>query len=224
MSSQHSSEEHNHHPDYLAHHFKSMDQQTSAGKLGMWIFMGQELLFFSGLFCAYGYMQYMYPDMVADSKRFMDWRLGGINSIVLLVSSLTMSLCVRSARLNQRNSSIRFLALTMLCGIIFLMIKGFEWVTHFHEGLYPGRYFNPLSDLNIVDNTSHVFFSLYYIMTGMHGMHIVVGLGLMVWLMIRSFRNEFNHENYVSLENTSLFWHFVDVVWIFLYPLLYLSK
>jgi cytochrome c oxidase subunit 3 len=212
------------HPHYLAHHFKNMSQQTSAGKLGMWLFMGQEILFFSGLFCAYGYVQYMYPDMLTDAKRFMDWRLGFINTIILLLSSLTMSLCVRSARLNQKKMSIRFLLVTMLCGSLFLGIKAYEWLAHFHEGLYPGRYFQPIAELGITHSTAHVFFGLYYVMTGMHGLHIIVGLGLMAWLLRRSLRNEFNHENYVSLENTSLFWHLVDIVWIFLFPLLYLVK
>lgn len=218
------SDDHQNHPPYLAHHFKSMDQQTSAGKLGMWVFMAQELLFFSGLFCAYGYVRYMYPSMVQEAQKFMDWKLGGFNSIVLLVSSLTMSLCVRSARLNNRVSSIRYLLLTMLCGLIFLGVKAYEWGMHFHEGLYPGKFFNPIPETEITSSTAHVFFGLYYVMTGMHGLHIIVGLGLMVWLLIRSKRGEFNHENYVSLENTSLFWHLVDVVWIFLYPLLYLAK
>ena len=134
-----SSETHEHsaeHPHYLAHHFKNMEQQTASGKLGMWIFMGQELLFFSGLFCAYGYVRYLYPSMVADAQKYMDWRLGGLNSIILLISSLTMSLCVRSARLNDRNTSIKYLLTTMLCGILFLVIKACEWGMHFHEGLF----------------------------------------------------------------------------------------
>lgn len=216
--------EHSDHPHYQAHHFKSMDQQTASGKLGMWIFMGQELLFFSGLFCAYGYVRYMYPDMLRETQKYMDWRLGGINSIILLISSLTMSLCVRSARLNNKASSIKYLLVTMLCGVMFLIIKGYEWGSHFHEGLFPGRFYNPDEAVVITSNMAHVFFGLYYTITGMHGLHIVVGVGLMIWLLIRSLKGEFNSENYVSLENVSLFWHLVDLVWIFLYPLLYLAK
>lgn len=212
------------HPEYLAHHFKTMDQQTSAGKLGMWVFMAQELLFFSGLFCAFGYVRYMYPNMVFEAQKFMDWRLGGVNSVILLISSLTMSLCVRAARSNHKIQSAKYLLLTMACGLAFLIIKGVEWGMHFHEGLYPGKYFSPVAETGITDSTAHVFFGLYYVMTGMHGLHIVVGLGLMTWMLMRIFKGEFNHENYVSLENTSLFWHLVDIVWIFLYPLLYLSK
>ncbi len=217
-------QEHLEHPPYLAHHFKTMDQQTSSGKLGMWIFMGQELLFFSGLFCAYGYMRVLYPDMVAESLNYMDWRLGGINSIILLISSLTMSLCVRSARVNNTNLSIKYLWATMTCGLAFLIIKGYEWSSHFHEGLFAGKFYSPNAEVEITSHTAHVFFGLYYVITGTHGVHIIVGLILMVWLLIRLKRGDFNSENYVSLENTSLFWHFVDVVWIFLYPLLYLAK
>ena len=222
-----SSETHEHsaeHPHYLAHHFKNMEQQTASGKLGMWIFMGQELLFFSGLFCAYGYVRYLYPSMVADAQKYMDWRLGGLNSIILLISSLTMSLCVRSARLNDRNTSIKYLLTTMLCGILFLVIKACEWGMHFHEGLFPGRFYSPDAEVTLTSHTSHIFFGLYYTITGMHGLHIIIGVGLMTWLLRRSLKNEFNSENYVSLENVSLFWHLVDLVWIFLYPLLYLAK
>ncbi|RDB36158.1 cytochrome c oxidase subunit 3 family protein [Spirobacillus cienkowskii] len=212
------------HPKYLAHHFKSMEQQTSAGKLGMWVFMGQELLFFSGLFCAFGFVRSMYPEMVAQAQTSMDWRLGGINSIILLISSLTMSLCVRSARSNNKNATVKFLLATMACGFLFLTIKAAEWGMHFHEGYYPGKYFNPIPEAPVQDMHAHIFFGLYYVMTGMHGLHIVVGLGLMMWMLVRTLKNEFNSENYVSLENTSLFWHLVDIVWIFLYPLLYLAK
>jgi cytochrome c oxidase subunit 3 len=212
------------HSQHLAHHFKSMHQQTAAGKLGMWIFMAQELLFFSGLFCAFGFVRYMYPSMMAQAQTSMDWRLGGINSVILLISSLTMSLSVRSARSNNRCGTIRYLVLTMICGVAFLLIKATEWSMHFHEGYYPGKFFHPLPDAPVQDSMAHVFFGLYYVMTGMHGLHIVIGLGLMCWLLIRASRGEFDSENYVSLENTSLFWHLVDIVWIFLYPLLYLAK
>lgn len=212
------------HPKYLAHHFKTMEQQTSSGKLGMWVFMAQELLFFSGLFCALGYVRLMYPDMIKQVHHTMDWRLGGINSVILLISSLTMSLCVRSTRLNQRATSIKYLLITMLCGVVFLGIKGYEWGTHFHEGLYPGKFFDPEPSLHITSNVAHIFYGMYYVMTGIHGLHIIVGLGLMTWMLIRLLRAEFNFEHYVALENTSLFWHLVDIVWIFLFPLLYLAR
>jgi cytochrome c oxidase subunit 3 len=212
------------HPKYLAHHFKTMEQQTSSGKLGMWVFMAQEMLFFSGLFCAFGYIRVMYPEMIKQVNPTMDWRLGAINSVILLISSLTMSLSVRSTRLNQRETSIKYLLATMLCGVVFLVIKGYEWGTHFHEGLYPGRFFNPEPALHITSHVAHTFYGMYYVMTGIHGLHIVVGLGLMTWMLVRLLRAEFNFENYVALENTSLFWHLVDIVWIFLFPLLYLAR
>jgi len=218
------SEEMTDHPKYLAHHFKTMDQQTSSGKLGMWVFMAQELLFFSGLFCALGYVHLMYPDMIKQVQPTMDWRLGGFNSIVLIISSLTMSLCVRATRLNQRTASIKYLLVTMVCGLIFLGIKAYEWTTHMSEGLYPGKYFDPDPHLHITSGAAHIFYGMYYVMTGIHGLHIVIGLGLMIWMLMRLKKNEFNSEHYVSLENTSLFWHLVDIVWIFLFPLLYLAR
>ncbi|MBX9703430.1 MAG: cytochrome c oxidase subunit 3, partial [Silvanigrellaceae bacterium] len=139
-----------------------------------------------------------------------------------LVSSLTMGLCVRSARLERQKESRILLLLTMFCGVLFLCIKGYEWHHHMHEGLFPGRFYNPHHDLQLHTQMAHIFFGVYYTMTGMHALHIVVGLGLMVWMLVRINRREFNYENYIALENTSLFWHLVDVVWIFVYPLIYL--
>ena len=135
-----------------------------------------------------------------------------------------MGLAVRSARSNDKKGTIRFLVSTMFCALLFLTIKGLEWKMHFAEGYYPGKFFHPVPGAEVQDPLAHIFFGLYYVMTGMHGLHVVVGFGLMTWLLIRTMRNEFNSENYVALENTSLFWHLVDIVWIFLYPLLYLAR
>ena len=211
------------HPKYLAHHFKTMDQQTSSGKLGMWVFMAQELLFFSGLFCALGYAHLMYPDMIKQVQPTMKWHFGAFNSVVLMVSSLTMSLCVRSVRLNQSSAAIKYILVTMGCGVIFLLIKVYEWWSHMAEGLYPGKFFDPNPHLGITSGAAHIFYGLYYVMTGIHALHIVIGLGLMSWMLWRLKNAEFNSEHYVALENTSLFWHLVDIVWIFLFPLLYLA-
>lgn len=217
------SDQHSDHPKYLAHHFKTMEQQTSSGKLGMWAFMAQELLFFSGLFCALGYVHLMYPDMIKQVQPTMEWRLGATNSVVLMVSSLTMSLCVRSARLNQTSASIKYIIATMACGVLFLVFKVYEWWSHMSEGLYPGKFFDPDPHLGITSGAAHIFYGLYYVMTGIHGLHIVIGIGLMGWMLWRLTKSEFNSEHYVALENTSLFWHLVDIVWIFLFPLLYLA-
>jgi cytochrome c oxidase subunit 3 len=212
------------HPAYLAHHFKTMDQQTSSGKLGMWVFMSQELLFFSGLFCAFGYVRYMYPEMLLEAQGTMDWVIGGINTVVLLVSSLTMSLCVHATRSLQYEKAKKFLIITFLLGFTFLCIKGSEWAHHMHEGYLPGKYFSPHVDALVQNPLAHIFFGLYYVMTGMHGLHVIIGLGIMIWMYTRIRKKEFNRDHYVALENTSLFWHLVDIVWIFLYPTLYLIK
>lgn len=212
------------HPKYLAHHFKTMDQQTASGKMGMWVFMAQELLFFSGLFCALGYVHLMYPDMIKQVQPTMEWRLGGTNSIILMISSLTMSLSVRATRVNDRNNSIKFLIATMACGVAFMVLKIYEWWSHMAEGLYPGKFFDPDPHLGITSGAAHIFYGLYYVMTGIHGLHILIGIGLMGWMLWRLFKNEFNAEHYVALENTSLFWHLVDIVWIFLFPLIYLAR
>jgi cytochrome c oxidase subunit III len=213
---------HHNHPHYLAHHFKTMDQQTSSGKMGMWLFMAQEMMFFMALFGGFFYMRFMYPEDVTAAQMSMSVPLGILNSVILLFSSLTISLCVYYTRLHKYGLAKFFILVTMLCGAVFLSIKGFEWYHHIHEGLLPGRYYHPEDPFYKNILMAPMFFGLYYVMTGMHGLHIIIGLGLMTWMYRRIAKQEFNFEHYVALENVSLFWHLVDIVWIFLFPIMYL--
>jgi cytochrome c oxidase subunit 3 len=248
------SSEHDHHPPYQAHHFHSMDQQNASNKLGMWAFLVQELIFFGGLFMAYIAMRYFYGDtftMVQD-KGLLSVNMGFTNTIVLLTSSLTMALAVREAQLTpieqneeadkHRKNMMILLLVTAVCACIFLVIKYFEYSHKIHIGLLPGNFYSyadwpvfkteagnilgVISEDGTIDVTlaPHVFFSLYFVMTGIHGLHVLIGVGLILWLYLRGKRGEFNSENYSAVENIGLYWHLVDLIWIFLFPLVYLVK
>jgi cytochrome c oxidase subunit 3 len=205
---------------HLRHHFATSAQQMDASMLGMWTFLITEVLFFGGMFAAYAVYRNMYPAAFASTSRYMDVVLGGTNTAVLICSSLTMVMAVRAAQLSKRKDLIVFLILTMIFGTIFLVIKAFEYHSKWVEHLVPGFNFQ-YEDTQYVHNAQILFF-LYFCMTGMHAIHMIVGLGLLTYLLIQSVRKVF-HENYFApVEMIGLYWHFVDVVWIFLFPLLYL--
>ena len=212
-----------------AHHFYSMAQQTSSGKLGMWLFMGQEVLFFAGLFLAYALGRYFYPETFLAAHDLLDWKLGAVNTVVLLFSSLTMALAVRAAQTGNQKAILQNLLLTILCACVFMIVKYVEYSHKFHLGLLPGKYFSAdIASLGLhhIPDDFHpgVFFGVYFVMTGMHGLHVVIGIGLMIWLMIRTQRGDFTPTNHTALENVGLYWHLVDLIWIYLFPLLYLVR
>jgi cytochrome c oxidase subunit III len=214
---------------FLAHHFHNMTQQNDAGKLGMWLFLAQEVLFFSGLFLAYALGRYFYPETFLAAHELLDWKLGAVNTVVLLFSSLTMALAVRGAQTNNTRAITINLWLTILCACIFMVIKYFEYAHKFHVGLLPGKFFSAnVAELGLhhvpADFAPGVFFGVYFVMTATHGLHVVVGIGVMLWLLVKTRRGEFNSENHVALENTGLYWHLVDLIWIYLFPLLYLVR
>ena len=207
------------HPSALAHHFEDMDQQREAVALGMWAFLVTEILFFGGLFASYTYYRYQYPLAFAEGCHHLDLSLGSINTAILIASSLTMAFAVRAAQMGARMSIVIFLLLTMVLGAAFLGIKAVEYAHKFHENLVPGKYF-----VYQGENVSQVqlFFSLYFAMTGMHALHMVVGIGLLTVMVIQSFLGRYSAEYHAPVEMVGLYWHFVDIVWIFLFPLLYL--
>jgi len=217
------------HSRHLAHHFNSMSQQNASAKLGMWLFLAQELLFFSGLFLMYALGRYFYPETFLAAHELLDWKLGAVNTVVLLFSSLTMALAIRGAQTNNQKSIVTNLVLTIVCACAFLVIKYFEYSHKFHVGLLPGKYFSAnLSELGLhhipADFAPGVFFGVYFVMTGAHGIHVLVGIGLMIWLLVRARRGDFEPQSYAALENTGLYWHLVDLIWIYLFPLLYLVR
>lgn len=218
MSSNHSSDTSDNR--FLLHHFPSPRIQADAGKLGMWIFLATEILLFSGLFCAYAVFRMTHPEMFHAAHKLLDWRLGAVNTIVLISSSLTVALAVRAAQLNQKKLTVLLLLLTLLGAAMFLGIKGIEYSHKIHDGLLPGKYYH--YDGHMEATSPHIFFGIYFLMTGLHGIHVILGMVAMGWIAIRAARGHFHSGYYTPVENVGLYWHLVDLIWIYLFPLLYL--
>jgi cytochrome c oxidase subunit 3 len=271
---------------HLAHHFHSAQQQFDAGKLGIWLFLLTEVLFFSGLFCAYAVYRAAHPEIFSYAHYFLDARLGALNTCVLLVSSLTAALAVRFAQLGQRRLLALNIVITILCAFAFLGVKYVEYSHKFEDGLLPGVYFNPTEHVwetpafkhqhpeasayaerlrefaakgkaedavsrdRLVKPThaelepllkagvlgpkaeyaefpsqprnAHLFFGIYFMMTGLHGIHVLGGIGVWTWLLVRALRGEFGAAYFGPIDYAALYWHLVDLIWIYLFPLLYL--
>jgi cytochrome c oxidase subunit 3 len=217
------------HNPALLHHFATEEQQRDSSNLGMWIFLATEVMFFGGLFCSYLiYRRWYFGDFAAASKS-INAALGATNTAVLICSSLTVVLAIWAAQTARRGLMIVMLLLTMLFGLTFLGIKGIEYKDKFdehhvpgstfsfeHEEIpgHPGQYANP--------RHAEIFFALYFVMTGLHALHMVIGLGIFTWLLIRAWQGLFTPHYHTPLEIGGLYWHFVDIVWIYLFPLLYL--
>lgn len=209
------------HSRFLQHHFVDADQQFEAAKIGMWIFLVTEILMFGGLFAAYIVYRLWYPDLFSEASTQLDTLWGTVNTIVLIGSSLTVAMAIRSAQLNQiRNIAIN-LGITIALAAIFMVIKYFEWTHKFELGIFPGKFY---AFDGVAHEKAHIFFSLYYLMTGLHGIHVLIGMGLMTWLLLRALKGHFNSEYYTPIEITGLYWHLVDIIWIFLFPLFYLIE
>ena len=203
----------------LAHHFDSYDQQREAASLGMWVFIAQEIMFFGGLFLAYTVYRWRYPDLFAMGSNELDLRLGLFNTVVLIGSSLTMALSVRFAQLGKAKALVGGLLATIGLGTLFLVVKAFEYHHKWVHHLIPGPSFHvewgdPMK--------AQLFFVLYFCMTGLHALHMIVGIGLLGWLVHPASKGRFTADNHNWVEGVGLYWHFVDIIWIFLFPLLYL--
>ena len=233
-----------------AHQFADAEQQKEASTLGMWAFLVTEILFFGGLFTAYALYRWSFPAAFAASSHHLDITLGAFNTAVLIASSLTMALGVHAAQLGRTKALGAFLVLTMILGGVFLGVKAVEYTHKFHEHLIPGPdfrfepeatghgFFRKYHDASVLAGSpsvpldfeaslarhAQIFFSLYFAMTGMHALHMVVGLGLLAWLLVLALRGRFSPAYNTPVEIVGLYWHFVDIVWIFLFPLLYLIE
>ena len=296
--------DHHYHPPGLQHQFEDMGQQQESASIGMWMFLVQEIMFFGGLFTVYLVFRSKYPMAFAAGSNHLDAFWGGLNTLVLIVSSLTMALAVRYAQLGKRNLQVIFIILTMIFGTVFLGVKAIEYTAKYKEGIVPvaglnaktaktasthpgGRelstrtgdtqdpreslntgvgeanthetgehsYYNPtgtfvwtdaslatqaqqggyLTDsekigyfsngelnVNKFRDKVRIFFWIYFVMTGLHALHMIIGLGLMAWLLWKAWMGTFSAAYYSPVEMSGLYWHFVDIVWIFLFPLLYL--
>lgn len=211
-----------HHPsadEHVAHHFENAQQQYESGNLGMWLFLITEVMFFGGMFAAYGIYRTWYPDAFAIASKATNVPLGAMNTIVLIVSSVTMALAVQSAQLGKQKRLLGNILATMFFGTVFLVVKAFEyrekWIHHHVPGLnfaWEGE----------GGREVQILYCLYFAMTGMHAVHMVVGLGIMTWLYLTAKKGLYTPKYYNPVEICGLYWHFVDIVWIFLFPLLYL--
>jgi cytochrome c oxidase subunit III len=207
------------HSSVLAHQFDDTEQQYEASSLGMWVFLLTEVMFFGGLFTGYIVYRTAYPEAWALGSNTLDVLLGGLNTAVLIASSLTMALAVHFAQLGNRKLLILFLALTMLFGSVFLGVKVVEYSHKFEEHHVPGSSFHFEGEHA---RNVELFFSFYFAMTGMHALHMIIGFGIMVVLLSMAVKGRFTAEYFNPIEMFGLYWHFVDIIWIFLYPLLYL--
>ena len=215
----HDGHSHPHHPK-LQHHFDDMAQQAEASTLGMWVFLVTEIMFFGGLFMAYLLYRYRSPKGFAEASNHLNVIWGAVNTIVLIVSSLTMALAVRSAQTSARPKvQIGWLVATMVLGAAFLGVKAIEYADKFEHHLVPGPNFRWEGTYSAA---AEQFYSLYFCMTGLHALHMVIGLGIMLVITAMAWRRQFDATYYTPVEVAGLYWHFVDIVWIFLFPLLYL--
>src|SRR5262245_17463222 len=223
---------------HLAHHFDDAEQQFDAAGLGMWAFLATEVLFFGGLFLGYSLYRFKYPYAFELGSHQLDIWLGTINTAVLLASSLTMALAVHAAETDDRRGIARFLIATIFLGSIFLGIKAFEYYHKFEEHLVPGRSFvmpsghggehalvpKDVANNDIKPGNVELFFSFYFAMTGVHAAHMIIGIAILLVLLTAARRGKFSAGYFTPIELTGLYWHFVDIVWVFLFPLLYLIR
>jgi cytochrome c oxidase subunit 3 len=204
----------------LREQFETPAQQKEASTLGMWIFLVTEIMFFGGMFLAYAVYRSIYPNVFSTASNTLNVVIGAVNTGVLLCSSFTMVLAVRSAQIGSRKALIVFLILTMLFGGVFLGVKAYEWNEKFVEHHVPGPTFH--LEGTPMQGQAQLFFSLYFAMTGVHALHMVVGVGIMLTLLFQAYAGKYTPDYYTPVDVGGLYWHFVDIIWIFLFPLLYL--
>ncbi len=231
---EHGHAEHEHSP-HLHHHFATEDQQREASNFGMWLFLLTEIMFFGGMFTAYLiYRNWYYPAFVAGSHWMKIWA-GTLNTTVLICSSFTMAMAVYSAETRKRKALLRYLSLTLFLGFVFLGIKAYEWHNEWVEHHVPGLNFS-INDFTHVDprypldkplapdmaEKTQSYFSLYFLLTGVHALHMLVGVSILLFLIFNAWKGAYTTGHMTFIENFGLYWHFVDIIWIFLFPLLYL--
>ena len=216
MSTDKSASSRQHH---FAHHFRDALHEFVSAKEGIWLFMVTEILMFGGLFVAYILYHNLFPQMFAEGASHLDWKLGFLNTLVLIFSSFTMAYSIYLIQTGRRQKANWTLFITILCGLVFMVVKYFEYTHKIHEGLLPGKFFN---HPGAVASNLGLYFSFYFCMTGLHGIHVVLGMCLIGWVLWRNMRGEFDEHYYTAVEGVGIFWHIVDLIWIYLFPILYL--
>jgi len=224
LSTDHSAAADGHHDSLVSHQFNDAAQQKEAATLGMWAFLITEILFFGGLILAYTIFRNKFPMAWVAGGNELSWQWGAANTAILIISSLTMALAVHYAQLSQKKKLVWFLLATLFFGSCFLGVKYIEYSEKFEHHLVPGSFeYHGEYAGQVNPKQIEMFFFLYFAMTGVHAAHMIVGAGiLVVWLIPAARRGAFSSEYYAPIEMFGLYWHFVDIVWIFLYPLLYL--
>jgi cytochrome c oxidase subunit 3 len=242
-----------HHSPFIQHHYDDAQHQFDTGKLGIWLFLAQEILFFSALFVAYIVYRAQHPEIYEYASNYLDVKLGALNTLVLIGSSFTAAYAVRAAQLRQQRALVICLGITLLCALAFLTVKYFEYTHKIHIGTLYGAKFHPnvdpagrpltpdmpaaqpgAGDVVTAGGSApmeaaqppppktNMFFTLYFAMTGLHGLHVLFGVFVFIWLFVRALKGHFTPEYYGPVDYAALYWHLVDLIWIFLFPLLYL--
>jgi cytochrome c oxidase subunit 3 len=202
-------------------YFQDLERQAHAARLGMWVFLASELLLFSGLFALYASYRAQYPQAFGWGVEHNVRILGTVNTGVLICSSYAIASSVQVLRQGRTKLAAALVAFTLGCGAVFLVIKGYEYAGHFSEGVFPGgqgAFFH--------ENTAQglkLFYTLYFLMTGLHGIHVVVGMGILTWMLVQIVRGKLAPPHTHPLDNGAIYWHLIDVVWIFLWPIFYLT-
>ncbi len=206
-------------------HWRNNRDEYDAAKLGMWLFLTTELLLFSGMFTAYTVFRMLHlDDFHHASRTYLNWKVGAVNTAVLLLSSFTMAMSIRNAQLNQQRWMKINLFITILCGVFFLVTKlALEYFPKISKGEVPGGFFSFVGEHGHMPGTyDPLFLAIYWVATAIHGSHVLVGVILLAWVLWRGHKGHFGPKHFTAIENTGLFWHLVDLIWIFLFPLLYL--
>lgn len=219
MSTANSTAHHSKHQ--FGHHYKSALHEFLSAKEGIWIFMVTEIMMFGGLFVGFFIYKALKPAIFSEGASYLDWRMGATNTFVLILSSLTMALSIHQIQKGENKKANVSLIVTLLCGVAFMVIKYFEYSHKIHLGLLPGKFY---SFDQAINQGLPLYFGFYYAMTGLHGIHVLTGMSLIAWVLYRNLRGDFDSHYYTAVEGVGIFWHIVDLVWIFLFPLLYLIE
>lgn len=220
----HAGEQAHEHSPFHQHHFATMEQQFDASKIGMWLFLATEILLFGGLFVGFGVMQSRHGEAFIAGHHHLDWQMGALNTCFLLISSFTMVMAVWAASNNRNGNKQKILVWNLLLTLGFaggfMVVKYFEYSHKFHDGLLPGKFFH-YTGPDLVPNM-FMFFSFYFMMTGLHGFHVLGGMAAISYLIIRSLKGDYSSDYFTPVDLIGLYWHLVDLIWIYLFPLLYL--
>ena len=207
--------------EHLEFHYEDLEKQTHAARFGMWVFIGSEALLFGALFALFAAYRVAYTESFREAAGHTDLLLGTLMTIVLISSSYAVAACIPAARSDRGGKIVRLLTIAVGLGILFLVLKGVEYTIHFRDGIFPGVYYR---FAELTTPGAPTFFTLYYFMTGLHALHVIGGIGLLSWLGWKAHRGAWSSTYHTPLELGGMYWHFVDVVWIFLWPLFYLLR